>query len=342
MAESPHSTALSKPRRPLTKAVDPLPLLRKAAPASPALRRDLKRLESVFEGVADAYSPATIRGYRADLLAFLRWCHAKNVKALPAKSTTVAQFLDREIEHQSIATVKRRICAITFAHTMLDWPPPTKSKEIQLALRRARRKKPRRPKQVRGVTKEIRSKVLRHTYETLAQSRDATLISVGYDTLCRSSELAAMKVEHIDCETGKILIPRSKADTAGDGRIAYLSPASRRLIQHWLAASALKTGPVFRSLHLQRLGDEPLSTSSIRRLVKRAAFRVGIEEEIAQDLSGHSMRVGAAQDMMVQGFDALAIMQAGGWKSANVVLRYVENASTKELHEKRWSALRAA
>jgi integrase/recombinase XerD len=48
------------------------------------------------------------------------------------------------------------------------------------------------------------------------------------------------------------------------------------------------------------------------------------------------MRIGAAQDMMVAGFDALAIMQAGGWKSANVVLWYVEHAATRELHERRW------
>lgn len=34
--------------------------------------------------------------------------------------------------------------------------------------------------------------------------------------------------------------------------------------------------------------------------------------------------------MLVAGFDALAIMQAGGWQSANVVLRYVEHASTRE------------
>ena len=47
------------------------------------------------------------------------------------------------------------------------------------------------------------------------------------------------------------------------------------------------------------------------------------------------MRIGAAQDMMVAGFDALAIMQAGGWRSASVVLRYVENASMRELHERK-------
>jgi integrase/recombinase XerD len=51
------------------------------------------------------------------------------------------------------------------------------------------------------------------------------------------------------------------------------------------------------------------------------------------------MRIGAAQDMMVAGFDALAIMQAGGWKSANVVLRYVEKAATQELHRQRWQRL---
>jgi hypothetical protein len=33
------------------------------------------------------------------------------------------------------------------------------------------------------------------------------------------------------------------------------------------------------------------------------------------------MHIGAAKDMMVAGFDALAMMQAGGWKSTNVVLR---------------------
>lgn len=82
--------------------------------------------------------------------------------------------------------------------------------------------------------------------------------------------------------------------------------------------------------------------SSIRRLVKRATERTDLDPAITAELSGHSMRIGAAQDMMVAGFDALAIMQAGGWKSTNVVLRYVENAATKELHERRWERLEAA
>jgi hypothetical protein len=53
------------------------------------------------------------------------------------------------------------------------------------------------------------------------------------------------------------------------------------------------------------------------------------------------MRVRAVQDMLVAGFDALAIMQAGGWETTTVLLRYVENASTRALHERRWQSVRA-
>jgi integrase/recombinase XerD len=43
------------------------------------------------------------------------------------------------------------------------------------------------------------------------------------------------------------------------------------------------------------------------------------------------MRVGAAQDLIVSGLGVLPIMQAGGWKTMNVVGRYVENANLAPL-----------
>ena len=39
--------------------------------------------------------------------------------------------------------------------------------------------------------------------------------------------------------------------------------------------------------------------------------------------SSHSARVGAAQDMAAAGIDILALMQAGGWQSPNIVGRYI-------------------
>lgn len=83
-----------------------------------------------------------------------------------------------------------------------------------------------------------------------------------------------------------------------------------------------------------------MGTSSIRRLIKVAAKRAQLNREIAQSLSGHSMRVGAAQDMLVAGTDMIGIMHAGGWKTHAVLSRYVENASAELMHERRWDKIK--
>ncbi|MDE0148214.1 MAG: hypothetical protein OXM58_07560 [Rhodospirillaceae bacterium] len=45
---------------------------------------------------------------------------------------------------------------------------------------------------------------------------------------------------------------------------------------------------------------------------------------MAGGLSGHSARVGAAQDMVAAGIEMPAILQAGRWKSVTMVNRYGE------------------
>ena len=59
----------------------------------------------------------------------------------------------------------------------------------------------------------------------------------------------------------------------------------------------------------------------------RAAAKRCCEPTIACAFSGHSMRVGAAQDLLKRGIDTAGIMRAGGWKSVNVLARYLENAN---------------
>ena len=67
----------------------------------------------------------------------------------------------------------------------------------------------------------------------------------------------------------------------------------------------------------------------MKRLVKNAAKRVGLDPAEVDAFSGHSMRVGAAQDLLTRGFDTAAIMRAGGCKSINVLARYLEKAEHK-------------
>ena len=97
-----------------------------------------------------------------------------------------------------------------------------------------------------------------------------------------------------------------------------------KLAGRWLEEAEIAEGPLFRGLHTAKVGTGHLETSSIRRLIKAAAKR-GELCEAATGLSGHSTRVGGAQDLMTAGFDKLAITTAGGWKNVEVVARYVES-----------------
>jgi len=298
-------------------------------------------LESILARCQGAYSDNTLRAYAADLRLFEAWCAARGRSWLPADTETVAAFIDHEVDALSPSTLKRRLSSITFAHRMADLANPTTASDVLLAVRRAVRRKNRRPAQSKGLTSEILNRILQGLPETLAGLRDAALISVGYDTLCRSAELSAMTVAHLRRSSGgdwSVLVPRSKADPGGDGRLAWLSPATVGRLTRWLDGAQISEGYLFRSLHLSRVAEGSLDTSSIRRLIKRAGTSAGIDADVAKALSGHSMRVGAAQDMLVSGFDAVAIMQAGGWRTTAVLLRYVENASTRALHERRWKA----
>ena len=54
------------------------------------------------------------------------------------------------------------------------------------------------------------------------------------------------------------------------------------------------------------------------------ARRAGLPAAVVQGLSGHSARVGAAQDMIAAGIELPAILQAGRWKSTAMVNRYGE------------------
>ncbi len=293
---------------------------------SPASQDRASLLERVFARCEGAYADITLRGYRRDLETFATWCEARGETFMPSTARIVGAFIDDQVSSYSYATIKRRIAAIQFLHRLSDLPSPVSSSDVYLALRRAGRTKGRRPKQVRGLTADLLEQILEACPSTLSGLRDAALISVGYDTLCRSAEIAWMQVEHVDLEAQTIYIPRAKNDPFSDGRIAGLSQRSTTLVSRWLEHAQLKQGILFRGLHTAKVGAGHLQTSSIRRIIKVAAKRAGLDQAAAE-LSGHSMRVGGAQDLMTAGHDTLAIMTAGGWKNVEVVARYVEKAA---------------
>lgn len=60
--------------------------------------------DAVFAAAADAYSPATLRGYKADLQIFQTWCSSRSYQVLPAKPGTVAKFVEAQIETNAVSS----------------------------------------------------------------------------------------------------------------------------------------------------------------------------------------------------------------------------------------------
>ncbi len=283
----------------------------------------------VIARLKGAYSESTIRAYNADVEKYVNWCEDVRSVPFPASLKLLSKFISNEAASCSASTIKRRLAAIGKIHRLMRLDNPVTDEEVKLALRRAFRGKFSRPKQARGLTSKLRDQLIEACSEDcLTCKRDKALIAVGYDTLARRSELSSLSLEDINFNDAgaKLLIKRSKNDQYGYGRVAHLSKRSTNLLKDWIRNSRISEGYVFRLVKNDFVGSNALHPHSIGRIIKRAAEKAGLSEDEVRSLSGHSMRIGAAQDMMIAGFDILPIMAAGGWKTTNVVARYIENA----------------
>jgi integrase len=131
--------------------------------------------------------------------------------------------------------------------------------------------------------------------------RDRALVAVAYDSMCRRGELVSQLVEDIAAVTdgsGSILIRRSKTDTVGEGATAYLSPLTMRLLTQWIKEAGIKEGAVFVRVRAAAPVGEALTALNVSTLYQKVGQWIGLEGKEWQSLSGHSVRVGAAQDLL--------------------------------------------
>ena len=268
--------------------------------------------------LAGAYAENTIRAYRSDFADFETWCSSAELESLPALPETVATYVEAMATMKTPATINRRIAGIGRVHRLLGHANPAASDLVAVALRRVTRAEGRRQKQAAGLSGKLCDRLVAVCRDDLLGLRDQAMISVGYDTLCRRSELVQLRAEDIEAVvdgSASILIRRSKTDQAGDGRLGYLSAETLNKVEQWLNASGISAGPMFRTVRCSSIGEHALHPYTVTRTLKRLAKTAGLEPALCERLSGHSMRVGAALDMAENGIDLVPIMHAGGWKS---------------------------
>ena len=62
-----------------------------------------------------------------------------------------------------------------------------------------------------------------------------------------------------------------------------------------------------------RISGSRLSSGQINRIYKKNARNTGLDESSIEEISGHSMRVGTAQDLLNSGASMPITMQRGRW-----------------------------
>lgn len=260
---------------------------------------------------------------------FTDWCDAEGLEPFPAEVTTVCHFIAAQGADLRPDSVRRCLCAIRIIHHLLRLPDPMIDEDVNLAMRRLKRAKLGRPRQAKGMTRAHLDRCLDVQPDSPWGLRNRAVLSLGFDLLTRRSEIVALMTDEIEFRQDGTLhgiIRRGKTDPFGMGRIGFTSRRSAQLVAEWLAWGGDNIEPLFSGIYRGKAINRSLETTKVKLIVKEAVAAAGLPPEEVEAFSSHSLRVGAAQELLRAGFDTAAIMRAGGWRSTDVMARYLEYA----------------
>ena len=304
---------MSAPSRSL--AADPSGLPATAAPISEAAAR--------LAGAA--LSPRTVRAYRLALAALDSWLAETGRQADDA---AIADYLAaRHDAGAAPATLGLAAAAVKATARLAGRPSPVgpETGRVLAGIRREGRGRGR--GQARGLQwseADTVAAVAANGGGRLAGLRDAALVALASDCLLRVSETVAVTVADIQPEadgSARLAVHHSKTDQEGEGAVLYIGPSVMRRIRAWQEAAGVHDGPLFRQVrrggHVQ---PGALSDRSARAIIQARAAEAGIEGRV----SGHSLRVGAAQSLAAAGAGLVEMQTAGRWQSPAMPAAYAK------------------
>jgi len=291
-------------------------------------------LSLTIDRIDGAYAAATIRAYRSNFLNFINYCESINSNSLPAEPSKISTYIEKLTEDGwRSASIRQTIASIATIHTLNNYANPTMDSEVKLALKRMHRKIGRFSKQANGITKAMLDDILVATENSLRGYRDRALLLIAYDTMCRRSELVNIKLDNISeqknyakeySSSTVIFIEQSKTDQEANGRWLKIGFQATQALNNWLKVSKIKDGYLFRGISRNEKLSDGLTPGQICRIYKRLARAAGFDNDFISHVSGHSMRVGAAQDLLISGASLPVMMAKGRWSKPDTVMRYVE------------------
>ena len=231
----------------------------------------------------------------------------------------------RAAEGQKPGTIRMGLAAVAAAHRQANLPCPTEDEGVRATMRGITRAAGRAQKQAAGLTAASLA-AIRATacvprtgrggsLETIGTARargllDIAMASLMRDGMLRRSEAADLTwgdlLEQED-GTGRLTVARSKTDQEGEGAVLFVSAPTMEALWAVKPDDADDAASLFG-----------LSAEQIGRRISSAAAAAGLGE----GFTGHSARVGMAQDLARSGTELPALMTAGRWQSPTMPARY--------------------
>ena len=281
--------------------------------------------DAVASYVNAGIAPATRRAYRADLDHFRAWGGD-----VPATDAHVAAYIAAHATTLKVATLTRRLAAISVAHEAASLPNPVRSPLVRATMRGVRRERGSAQRQAKPLLREDLFAVLAAMGDGMKDVRDRALLLLGFAGGFRRSELVGLDCADIEHVRQGIVatLRRSKTDQDGEGRKIGI-PFGRTkwcpvaALDQWLDAAGIEDGAIFRRVDRHgRVLRERLSAEAVSLIVQERVAAAGYDPA---NFSGHSLRAGLATSAAQAGVSSFKIRQQTGHASDAMLGRYVRD-----------------
>jgi integrase len=281
--------------------------------------------DAVAHFVRHSLAKNTWRAYRFDLAHFEAWGGR-----VPCDPQMVASYLAEHAGKIAVASLERRLAAITKAHDAVNHDSPARSFLVRATLRGIRRRYGLGQQEATALTRDNLFRVLDATGDGTRDLRDRSLLLIGFAGGLRRSEIVALDARDVRTVGRGLIIhlSRSKTDQEGAGRNIGIPYGRTRYcavaaFERWRERAAIVDGPIFRPVDRHgRVASERLSTEAVSVIVKERVRAIGIDEA---EYSGHSLRAGFATSAALAGAPPWRIRKQTGHASDAMLARYVRD-----------------